>query len=238
MAQDNLRRAQDAALVSRSKQRLTSGTRASGSPEGGGAGAYSRGMSELGSGGDVSSGGGVVHVALLRGINVGGRRKLPMAELGAIFADAGATGVRTNIQSGNVVFTAPACEAERISAAVSEGVAARFGFRPPVVTRTGEEWARVVGANPFLGADPDIGALHVAFLASGPEAERVARIDPDRSPGDACAVRGREVYLHLPSGVARTKLGSAYLDSTLGTVTTMRNWRTVLAVLEMVRAGP
>jgi uncharacterized protein (DUF1697 family) len=177
----------------------------------------------------------VVHVALLRGINVGGRRKLPMADLAGIFAAAGAKDVRTYIQSGNVVFAAGAGDVERIGAVVSETIAARFGFRPPVVIRTAEEWAGVVSGNPFLRADPDIGALHVAFLSGRPTGERIARLDPNRSPGDVCAVRGREVYLHLPSGVARSKLGSSYLDTTLGVTSTMRNWRTVLAVLEMVR---
>jgi uncharacterized protein (DUF1697 family) len=176
-----------------------------------------------------------VHVALLRGINVGGKNRLPMAALAELFAAAGCAAVQTYIQSGNVVFRASAKAARRIPRVVADGISTGFGLDVPIVLRTSAELAKVAGGNPFLaeGADPD--ALHVAFLAAVPEPRRAAALDPRRSPGDSFALRGRELYLHLPSGVGRTKLTNAYLDATLGTLSTLRNWRTVLRLLAMAR---
>ena len=171
------------------------------------------------------------YVALLRGINVGGRNKLPMAELKSLVQDLGGCSVRTYIQSGNVVFEADA----DLGSAVSEGIAERHGLKVPVVLRTAEEVASVVASNPFLVEDPRLDAktLHVAFLADEPTAEQAASLDPERSPPDAFRVVGKTVYLHYPNGLARSKLTNAYLDSKLKTVSTVRNWNTCLKLVEM-----
>lgn len=176
---------------------------------------------------------GDTYVALLRGINVGGKNKLPMADLVAIFAAAGCRDVRTYIQSGNVVFVANATTAKRVSAVVSNRIADDFELNVPVVTRSAAELSKAARSNPFLKQGVDPVYLHVAFLAETPARSDVTKLDPNRSPGDTFDVRGREVYLHLPNGVARTKLTTAYFDSALGTVSTVRNWRTVLKLLEM-----
>jgi uncharacterized protein (DUF1697 family) len=176
---------------------------------------------------------GTTHVALLRGINVGGKHPLPMKELTALFTAAGCTEVSTYIQSGNVVFRAPAELAPRLPAGVGRRIQERFGFDAPVVLRTAGELAAVVRGNPFLTPDADTAPLHVMFLAGEPSPDAVARLDHQRSPGDSFAVRGREVYLHCPSGVARTRLTNGYFDTALGTTTTSRNWRTVLKLLEL-----
>jgi len=76
-------------------------------------------------------------------------------------------------------------------------------------------------------------ALHLGFLADVPHASRVAALDPERSPPDRFHVRGREIYFHLPTGIGKRKLTSAYFDSKLATTLTVRNWRTVLTLLEM-----
>jgi uncharacterized protein (DUF1697 family) len=171
------------------------------------------------------------HVALLRGVNVGGKNKLPMKDLAQMFADAGCADVRTYIQSGNVVFRAKQAIARRVSGAVAAAIAKRFGFQAPLQTRTADELRSVATKNPFLrkGADPDL--LHVAFLAELPASPQP--LDPRRSPPDEFVLQGREIYLRLPNGVARSKLTNAYFDSKLGTISTLRNWRTVLTLLEM-----
>ncbi len=173
------------------------------------------------------------HIALLRGINVGGRNKLRMADLDGVFEEVGCTAVESYIQSGNVVFEAPAQVAASVPGRVEALLAARYGVRSPVVTRTADELAGVVGGVPFAGKRADPACLHVAFLGVRPTAKAAAALDPVRSPGDVFQVVGREVYLHLPHGVAATKLTNAYLDKTLGTVSTLRNWRTVLKLAEM-----
>src|SRR3990172_4148776 len=109
-----------------------------------------------------------VHVALLRGIDVGGKNRLPMKDLVAVFGRAGCRDVRTYIQSGNVVFRADRALAPRIPVAIAQAIADRFGLRVPVVTRTAVELCAVARGNPFLKPDADPGALHVAFLADRP----------------------------------------------------------------------
>ena len=168
-----------------------------------------------------------VYIALLRAINVGGTKKLLMAELRAMFEAAGCTDVRTYIQSGNVVFWAEPALAARIPELIESEIATTKGFQVPVVMRTAQELDAVARGNPFLAAGAEPAKLHVGFLAEAPSAARITELDPDRSPSDAFEVRGREVYLHFPNGTARSKLTVDYFDRTLGTTITIRNWRTV-----------
>jgi uncharacterized protein (DUF1697 family) len=177
------------------------------------------------------------HVALLRGINVGGKNKLPMKELAALFEAAGCRAVRTYIQSGNVVFVAPPAAARRLPLQISTAIEKRYGYRVPVVLRTAEELQAVAAGNPFLRAGADPVTLHVAFLAGGPTATASAALDPRRSPPDEFVLKGRELYLKLPNGVSGSKLTNAYLDKTLGTISTLRNWRTVLELIAVSSAG-
>ena len=174
-----------------------------------------------------------VTIALLRGINVGGKNRLPMKELAALFVDAGCEDVRTYIQSGNVVFRTGPAGGEEISTVISASILSRFGYRIPVVTRTARAFQEIVRANPFLEAGAEADKLHVMFLAELPDGAHVEALDPDRSPGDEFAVMGREIYLHCPNGVARSKLTNSYFDSRLSTTSTTRNWRTTLKLLKL-----
>jgi uncharacterized protein (DUF1697 family) len=173
------------------------------------------------------------YLALLRGINVTGRNKLPMKELAAMFEDVGCSDVRTYIQSGNVVFTAPATLARRIPTLMNEAIGEQFGYDIPVVLRRASELADIVAANPFAGRGIDAKQLHVAFLADAPDGDAIAELDPQRSPPDEFVVVGGQIYLRLPAGMARTKLTNAYFDRVLDTVSTMRNWRTTKKLLEL-----
>jgi uncharacterized protein (DUF1697 family) len=172
-------------------------------------------------------------VALLRGINVGGKNLLPMKDLVRLFADAGCADVRTYIQSGNVLFQASPAKATRLPGVVAKGIADRFGYRTPVLLRTVEELGATIRNNPFLEAGAPESWLHVLFLASQADALRVAALDPDRSPPDAYAVRGREIYLQCPNGAGNTRLTNAWFDSKLATISTGRNWRTAIKLFEL-----
>jgi len=176
-----------------------------------------------------------VYAAFLRGINVGGKNKLPMKDLAAMFTAAGCSDVRTYIQSGNVVFRAGASLAARLPAIVSAEIASKFGLAVPLVLRTLPQMIAVVASNPFLkrGAAPE--QLHVVFLADTPTADLVTLLDPDRSPPDSFHAAGAEIYLHLPNGAGNSKLTNAYFDSKLRTMGTARNWRTVNTLLEMMQ---
>lgn len=176
------------------------------------------------------------HIALLRGINVGGKNMLPMRELAALFAASGCRDVRTYIQSGNVLFAADSTSAAALPGVIAAHIAERFGLRVPVVVRTTEQLGAVIHHNPYLEAGAPEDQLHVYFLADTPSAERVALLDADRSSPDAFAVHGQEIYLRLPNGMARTRLTNAYFDAKLATTSTARNWRTVKTLYEMLRA--
>lgn len=177
------------------------------------------------------------HVALLRGINVGGKHKVTMGELAALFEALGCRDVRTYIQSGNVVFAAPEKVVERLPAAFAQAFAERFSFEAPLVLRSASELAEIAAANPFVAAGEPAAALHVAFLATAPGQVRIAALDPYRSHPDAYRVIGREIYLFCPNGMARSKLTTAYFDARLATVSTMRNWRTVLELVALTSAA-
>ncbi len=180
---------------------------------------------------------GEVHAALLRGINLGSVNRLPMAELAAMFTAAGCSDVQIYIQSGNVVYRARRALAARVPALIAAAIADRFGYRVPVVTRTAAELDEIARANPFLRAGADPATLHVVFLADRPSAARIASLDPDRSPPDELAARGREVYLRCPDGFGRSKLHNHYFESRLATTSTIRNWRTVLKLVDMTRGA-
>jgi uncharacterized protein (DUF1697 family) len=179
-----------------------------------------------------------MRVALLRGINVGGKNKLPMRDLAGMFVEGGCENVQTFIQSGNVVFQASGPVAARLPELISAEILKKFGYRTPVVLRTARELEEVVANNPFVraGAAEQIeDVLHVMFLADMPGAGAADGLDALRSAPDEFVVRGREIYLRLPNGVARSKLTNAWFDSKLKTISTGRNWRTVNKLLEMVR---
>lgn len=177
------------------------------------------------------------YVALLRGVNVGGNNKLPMTHLSAMFSAAGCESVRTYIQSGNAVFQATPAVAGKIAARIADRIEKDFGYRTPVILRTAPELAAVIANNPFLAAGASEESLHVMFLADAPGTGAVQSLDPLRSPPDEFRVRGRDVYMHLPNGAARSKLTNQYFDSKLKTVGTARNWRTVNKLFELMEAS-
>ncbi len=169
------------------------------------------------------------YVALLRAINVGGRNRVPMEALRALFVRAGALDVRTYIQSGNVVFRCD--DGAAVCAAVSAALWADLGVRAPIVVRTAAELREVVARTPF---DPAATlTLHVYFLADRPDAARVAALDRHRSPGDSFVVVGSEVYVAFGVGAGASKLTVDWFDGCLGTTATARNWRTVCALVAL-----
>jgi uncharacterized protein (DUF1697 family) len=171
-----------------------------------------------------------VHVALLRGVNVGGANKLAMSDLTAIFESAGCVGVETIIQSGNVVFEAPTAIVNGLASAVAEQIRLRHGLQTPVILRSRAELRAIVNGNPFAGADEAL--LHVMCLAERPAESDIAALDPQRSPPDEFIVRGDNIYLRMPNGIGRSKLTNAYFDRVLRTIGTTRNWRTIARLCE------
>ncbi len=151
-----------------------------------------------------------------------------MADLKVVVANAGGENVATYIQSGNVVFAHTARSAAKLGVDLERRIEALTGFAVAVVLRTADELATVVGNNPFPGQEP---TLHVTFLSTDPPPGALDAVDVEAFAPDEFTLVGREIYLHLPNGMARTKLAPA-LDVFTTPVTT-RNWRTVLKLAEM-----
>jgi uncharacterized protein (DUF1697 family) len=141
----------------------------------------------------------------------------------------------TYIQSGKVVFSASAAVLKKLPQVISQRIADDFGHKVPVVIRSHEQIAAVVRDNPFLNAGKAEKTLHVVFLADLPSVEAVEKLDPRRSPPDRFIVVGQDIYLHLPNGAGQSKLTNAWMDSKLSTISTARNWNTVLKLFEMTK---
>jgi uncharacterized protein (DUF1697 family) len=168
-------------------------------------------------------------VALLRGINLGKRNKVPMAELRRVFEDAGAESVRTHIQSGNVLFEHAKPDAAKLERAVKRA----FDVDATVVLRTFADIRKTARARPF-GDDTSTSA--VAFLAERPDRKRVSELrNLDVAP-DRVKVVGSDVFLDLPNGFQGARLNGALLERTLGVPATIRNWRTVARLAELTDA--
>jgi uncharacterized protein (DUF1697 family) len=168
------------------------------------------------------------YVALLRGINVGGKRSLPMTKVREAFEAGGASNVATYIQSGNVVFTAKSINA----APLSEALARVAGFTVPVVLRTRAEWSAVIAACPWT-----TDTVHCAFAPAklAPAVlGKLAAIDRQTFAPSRFVQNGKEIYFDLPNGIGNDKLAGTVLRHA-GDVTT-RNWRTVLKLQELVAA--
>jgi uncharacterized protein (DUF1697 family) len=162
-------------------------------------------------------------VALLRAVNVGGRNPVPMAELRRVLEDAGYADVRTVIQSGNVVFAHPKPSAAEIEALID----AAFGVRPTVVLRSARQLRALAESHPF-GADTS--HTHVAFLARKPRAAALHALDGL----DRYELVGSDLALHFPDGYAAAQLTGAVVEKRLGIEATVRNWRTVQRLADLV----
>lgn len=174
------------------------------------------------------------YLALLRGINVGGKNRVPMKELRLVVEDMGHEDVRTYLQSGNVVFESRSRASKKLATEVEDAISETFGLEISVIMRTQGELKRVASGNPFPTEGVNPTSLHVMFLAEPASAKAARSLDPDRSPPDEFEVKGREVYMWFPKGYGRSKLTIDYFEKKLGTRATARNWNTVVKLLELM----
>jgi len=175
-------------------------------------------------------------IALLRGINVGGRNKIPMAELREVCKGLGWEDVQTYIQSGNIIFAAggkpPALESD-----LERAILDRFELEIPVIVRSAAAWAGTIAANPFPGAsEREPRFVHLLLSKDPPAPDAAKRLQERAQGGERVALAGGALWIDYASGVGRSKLTPALLDRLTGSTVTGRNWRTVLMVDEMLRA--
>lgn len=180
--------------------------------------------------------GGVSCVALLRGINVGGRSLVPMAQLRAILLDLAVNNPRTLLQSGNVVFE---IRAQTSTTALEAKLEARaqqcFGRPIAFLLRTAAEWNAIIERNPFSAeAKRDPAHMLVMALKDAPTATAVKALRDGYTGPELIQVHGRDAYLVYPEGIGRSRLTNAVLERKLGTQGTARNWNTVRKLAALI----
>ena len=173
------------------------------------------------------------YVALLRGINVGGNKKVPMAQLRALLERLGFSDVATLIASGNVVFSGKARAPAQLERQLEAAIAEEFGFEVPLVVRTRDELAAAIEANPLPGAEEAPTRFLVFFLSGTPDRKRLAEIDAEAHLPDEFRLHGRELYARFPNGIGRSKLAVVLGSARLGVTSTARNWSTLTKLLEL-----
>ncbi|MDO0925138.1 DUF1697 domain-containing protein [Streptomyces sp. TG1A-8] len=179
------------------------------------------------------------YAALLRGINVGGSRKLPMADLRALLTGLGYDGVRTHLQSGQAFFTTGDGDEESLAAGLARAVEAHFGFRVDVIVRDHAYLRAVAEACPFPAAGLEARQLHVTYFSAPAGPERFAEIDPAAHLPEEFRLGDRCLYLYVPDGLGRSKLAEALSRprNTKGLIATSRNWNTVAKLVELTAGG-
>jgi len=187
------------------------------------------------------------HVALLRGINVGGRNKVPMADLREVVAALGHTGVTTYIQSGNVLFSTADTDTAKLAAALESAIEDRFGLWSSVVVLSRDELAEVLAANPYTD-EPNPRLVHVVFRNAEPPPDVRNRIEAAvkaaaaKGSRDTVHSAGRALYLHTPDGFGKSELAQNLLrimtpppkqKKQAALAATARNWATATKLLSL-----
>ncbi|MGW7364958.1 DUF1697 domain-containing protein [Streptomyces sp. NPDC054841] len=176
------------------------------------------------------------YAALLRGINVGGHRKVPMADLRALLTELGHGDVRTYLQSGNAVFTsATGDDEDRLAKGIERAVEKHFGFTVDCLVRGGSYLGAVVEKCPFPAAELEGRQLYVTYLSERVDPGRFASLDATAFLPEEFRFGDRALYLYAPGGLGRSKLAEALGRPSLykGIVATTRNWNTVVKLAEM-----
>jgi uncharacterized protein (DUF1697 family) len=182
------------------------------------------------------------HIALLRGINLGGHKRVAMADLRNVVMSLGHGDVATYIQSGNVLFSSDEADTARLAADLEQAIAGTLGIQAGVVVLTRDELAKVARDNPYA-SEPNPKFVHVVFLAADPEPEMPARLAQvqEQAAGkgsrDTVQLTGRAVFVHTPDGFGTSELvkllGKAGGPMSSRGAGTARNWATVSKLLTL-----
>jgi len=174
------------------------------------------------------------YIALLRGINVSGQKKIKMIDLKNLFEDLGFKNVRTYIQSGNVIFDYNHIDIEKLANEIEKRISETFGFFVNTIIRTDEELRNIINNNPFV-KDPNVESenLYVTFMLDIPDSRAVKPLDEKKEENEKLLIISREIYLYCPNGYGRTRLNNVMIERKLKTVATTRNWKTINNLLEV-----
>ncbi len=173
-----------------------------------------------------------MHVALLRGVNLAGKRRVGMTQLRVLLTERGYEDVRTHLQSGNVVLRASAGVAQ-LERDLAEAIEAQFGFAVPVVVRSAAQLDTVIADEPFGDTITEPKLYQVSFLAGPAPAGTEQRLQALAAGAERVKVGSQEIYTWHPDGIGRSKLATALSAPAMGVVATTRNFRTVRALAEL-----
>lgn len=178
------------------------------------------------------------HVALLRGINIGSKKRIKMDALRALVEGLGHERVRTYVNSGNVVFDTDRSGNVELAGEIAAALQHEHGLDVPVVVRSGPEMINIVSDNPFpaVAATPKL--LHVSFLSEVPGPDLVRALDDVERGDDEFRVAGENIYLHYPNGLAKATFMLNGFDKALRVTSTSRNWNTVVKLADMAAESP
>ena len=173
-------------------------------------------------------------IAILRGINVGGKRKILMADLKALCQKLGWTNVVTYIQSGNLIFNSEK-QNSQLENTLDKSISSKYGFDVPVMVRNANELQISIGNNSFAAGDTDITKLHLTFLKEKPSDENVEKIKTYNYEPDKFEIEEKHVFIYCAGKYHQTKLTNNFFENKLKVGATTRNWKTVLKLQQLSR---
>jgi uncharacterized protein (DUF1697 family) len=173
------------------------------------------------------------YIALLRGINVGGQKKIKMSDLVTLFEELNFRDIQTYIQSGNVIFNSPSMVINKLEDKIKNAIESRYGFEVNVLIKSAQELKQVLENNPFLRKKKDPGKMYVSFLSEILSVARVAELNESDALPEEYVIRGSYIYLFFPNGYGRAKMSNNFFERKLKVFATTRNWKTVNKLYEI-----
>jgi uncharacterized protein (DUF1697 family) len=175
-----------------------------------------------------------IHIALLRAVNVGGRKPIIMAELRDLLTELGFVGVRSLLQTGNLVFRSNARQGMDLERLLEEEAAKRLDLHTDFFVRNAEEWKAIVANNPFREeAKRDAAHLIVMFLKCTPSAKDVEALRAAITGPEIVSADGGQAYILYPAGIGRSRLTNTLVEKKFRTRGTARNWNTILKLASL-----
>ncbi|WP_320019014.1 DUF1697 domain-containing protein [Labilibaculum manganireducens] len=174
----------------------------------------------------------VKYISVLRGINVGGKRKILMADLKELYSELGFENCISYIQSGNVIFEYQNVSNSKLEEKLEDAILEKYGFEVPVIVRTRNEWEQSVRANPYTDTHEKEN-LFITFLSETPKTEVSEAISELNFEPDRFQMIDKDVFIYCPGPYHKTKLSNQFFESKLKVKATTRNWNTVLKLLEL-----
>ncbi len=171
-------------------------------------------------------------IAILRGINVGGKRIILMSDLKSLCAELGLEEVRTYIQSGNIIFKSTVKNSD-LETKIEKSIKAKFGFDVPVIIRTSQELETAADKNPFYKPNSDINKLHLTLLKEKPATENIKQTEMYDYKPDKFVIDDKDIFIFCDGQYHQSKLTNNFFEKKLNVGATTRNWKTVLKLIEL-----